>query len=143
MSPNQALSFVTSRQVVPPRALWFSLVTLALPVVANWLRPEWMVDEGALIAWVPAVRPAFLLAYYRGWHGASLVLAGAMATLAATQAEVLLLDASVPDWGFVFAVVSILVAVTLGAGWIAELLHRERELAEGRTSSPSRTRSAP
>jgi len=62
-----------------------------------------------------------------------------MATLAATQAEVLLLDASVPDWSIVFAVVSVLVAVTLGAGWMAELLHRERERAEGRALSDSLT----
>jgi len=68
VNPRQTLSFQQGRAVVPPRALLFSLATLALPVLATWLRPEWMVGEGALVAWVPAILPAFLLAYYRGWH---------------------------------------------------------------------------
>ncbi len=115
---------------VPPRALVLSVLALAVPLAAGLAVPEWMSRDGALLVWLPAVLPAFLLAYYRGWHGASLALAGAMATLALTQVEILVLDLETPPWEVLLAVVAVLLAVSLGAGWMAETLHAERSRAE-------------
>lgn len=118
------------RRATPARALVFSLLALLAPVAATSLAPEWAEREGALLVWLPALLPPFLLAHYRGWHGASLALAGGMATLALTQVEALLLEISPPPSAYLLAVVVLLVAVSIGAGWSAELLHREREKAE-------------
>ena len=115
---------------VPPRALALSLAALGVPVPATTLLPEWLERDGALLVWLPVLLPAFLLTYYRGWRGASLALAAGMAVLTLTQVVVILLDLASPRWGSVFTVVVILVSVCLGAGWLAELLHQERQAAE-------------
>jgi putative two-component system response regulator len=114
----------------PVRALVLSVIALSAPLTATFAAPEWAESDGALLIWLPALLPPFLLAYYKGWHGASLALAGGMATLALTQAGTLLLDIPAPPAHYVFAILAILVAVAIGAGWIAELLHRERDAAE-------------
>ncbi len=112
------------------RALLASLGALALPMLAAWIVPGWLEQNGSLLVWLPALVPAFLLTYYRGWSGASLALAAGMAVLALTQVEIILLGLSTPNWSLVFVIVVFLVTVSLGTGWVAELLHRERELAE-------------
>ena len=119
-----------NRRAVPARALALSLAALALPAVATAFMPSWLEREGALLIWLPAIVPAFLLTYYRGWQGASQALAGAMAALALTQVGVIAFDLIVPSWSYVFTVVVILLSVTLGAGWMAEALLRARETAE-------------
>ena len=115
---------------VPPRALAISVLALAIPLTVAVVLPEWFEGDGTLLVWLPVLLPAFLLSYHKGWPGASLALAAGMATLALTQVEVVLLDVAVPGWNFVFGLVTILVVVTLGSGWLAELLLREREKAE-------------
>ena len=115
---------------VPPRALALSLAALAIPILATTLLPEWLERDGALLVWLPALLPAFVMTYYGGQRGASLALAAGMAVLALTQVEIVLLDLATPQWGSVFAVVVILVSVCLGAGWLGELLHQERARAE-------------
>ena len=115
---------------VPPQALALSVAALAIPALATALLPEWLERDGALLVWLPALLPAFLLTYYRGRRGASLALAAGMAVLALTQVEIILLDLATPQWSSVFAVVVILVFVCLGAGWLAGLLHQERARAE-------------
>jgi len=107
-----------------------SLAALASPMVALALAPQWADGEGALLIWLPALLPPFLLAYYRGWQGSSLALAGGMATLALSQAETLLLDIQPPAPQALLLVVALLTAVSLGVGWVTELLLRERESAE-------------
>lgn len=114
----------------PLRALVFSLAALAAPVAAVGLAPGWAEGEGALLMWLPALLPPFLLAYYRGWQGSSLALAGGMATLALSQAEVLLLGLRPPSAVVLLGVVVLLTVVSLGAGWVAEALLRGREEAE-------------
>ena len=114
----------------PPRALLLSLLALAIPLAATTLAPHWVEGEGALLIWVPALLPPFLLSYYGGRRGASLALAAGMATLALAQAETLLLRVEAPPPHYVFGVVALLVAVAVGAGSIAERLHGEREAAE-------------
>lgn len=115
---------------VPPRALAISVLALAIPLTVAVVLPEWFEGDGTLLVWLPVLLPAFLLSYHKGWPGASLALAAGMATLALTQVEVVLLDVAVPRWNFVFGLVTILLVVTLGSGWLAELLLREREKAE-------------
>jgi diguanylate cyclase (GGDEF)-like protein len=115
---------------VPPRALALSLVALAIPVVATTTFPEWVDRDGALLIWLPALLPAFLLTYHRGRLGASLALAAGMAVLTMTQVVVAILGLGAPEWGALFALVVILLSVCLGAGWLAGLLHQERARAE-------------
>jgi putative two-component system response regulator len=114
----------------PRRALALSVLALAAPFAATTLAPHWAEGDGALLIWLPALLPPFLLAYYKGWQGASLALAGGMAALALSQTETLLLDLPTPPAGYVFGIVVMLVGVAVGAGWIAELLHKERDAAE-------------
>ena len=112
------------------RALAISVLALAIPLTAAVVLPEWFEGDGTLLIWLPVLLPAFLLSYHKGWAGASLALAAGMATLAVSQVEVLLLDVAVPGWNVTFGLVTILLVVTLGSGWLAELLLREREKAE-------------
>jgi len=110
--------------------LVLSLAALAIPVVATTLHPAWLERDGTLLIWLPVLLPAFLLTYHRGRTGASLALVAGMVVLVFTQVAVVLLDISTPQWGSIFAVVVTLVSVCLGAGWLAGLLHQERERAE-------------
>lgn len=127
MSP---LSAATRPRDPPRRALLFSLLALAAPLAATLLAPEWADADGALLIWVPALLPPFLLSYYGGRRGAALALAAGMATLALAQVETLVLDVPAPPPQYVFGVVALLAVVAIGAGWISELLHRERDAAE-------------
>jgi diguanylate cyclase (GGDEF)-like protein len=115
---------------VPPRALAISLLALAVPLTATAVLPSWFESEGMLLAFLPVLLPAFLLSYYKGWKGASLALAAGMATLALSQAEILALDVATPRWDWIFLMVTMLVVVSLGSGWLAERLLTEREKAE-------------
>ena len=117
-------------RTVPARALLLSVCSLLLPVGAILLAPDWIESEGALLVWLPPILPAFLLAYYKGWHGASVALAGGMATLALVEVELSVLDLPAPGETVVFGVVAGLLTVTLGAGAMGELLLRAREDAE-------------
>ncbi|MEQ9400456.1 MAG: diguanylate cyclase [Longimicrobiales bacterium] len=115
---------------VPARALVLSLLAFAAPVYASLAAPTWLDRDGALLVWVPLLLPAFLLAYYRGWRGASVALAGGMAALATTQAGILALDLGSPRWEATLATVVLLLVVAVSAGWMGETLHRTRAVAE-------------
>ncbi len=115
---------------MPLRALLLSLAALAVPVLASSVFPDSLDRDGALLVWLPALIPAFLLTFYRGWNGASEALAAGMAALAVTQAGVVMFDLTTPRWGVVLVIVVVLVTVSLGTGGVTELLLREREMAE-------------
>lgn len=115
---------------VPPRALGLSLLALAAPVYASLSAPGWQERDGALLVWIPLLLPAFLLAYHRGWQGASVALAGGMAALAVAQAGVLALGVQGPGWEAILTVVVLLLVVATSAGWMGETLHRTRAAAE-------------
>ena len=121
-----------SRQTgsVPGSALLLSGLCLTVPLMAALLVPEWMEGDGALLVWVPVLIPGFLLAYHKGWTGASQALAGGMAALVLTHAEVLLLGVARPPFAVVFVVTLLLIVVAVGSGWLADLLSRERTVAE-------------
>jgi diguanylate cyclase (GGDEF)-like protein len=114
---------------VPFRALLISVAALAIPLFATPLAGE-SLQEYEILLWLPALVPAFLLTYYRGWGGASLALAAAMATLAMAQVGLSLFRAQPPDWQILLIVVLVWVGVSLGIGWFGELLHRARRQAE-------------
>ena len=59
---------------VPVRALLLSVASLTIPLVATTLTPDFLDEQYALLIWLPALLPAFLLTYYRGWGGASAAL---------------------------------------------------------------------
>jgi len=112
---------------VPIRALIVSLLALFVPVVGALAFPGAMGDAGALL-WLVLLIPAFLLAYYRGWRGAATALAAGMATLSITQAVANYLAVEMPD--LLFGIVVAYLGITMGIGWMAEILHRDRETVE-------------
>lgn len=121
------MTLVPSREVqVPRRALLFSLAALAAPVVAAFFAPERLASYSALL-WLTALLPAFLLAYYRGWRGVATSLALGMATLSLTQAAAAWVGRPPPD--LLLGVVAVYIVISLGLGWLAEQLHRDREEA--------------
>jgi diguanylate cyclase (GGDEF)-like protein len=126
---------------VPPRALLISVAALAVPLVGSSFASEALAEYEILI-WLPALVPAFLLTYYRGWGGASLALAAAMATLTTSQVVVTLLQTEPWPWPVLLTVVLLCVVVCLGAGWIGELLHRARRKAEAEALRDPLTRLA-
>lgn len=122
--PTRAVRPTTSGNIA------VSVAALAIPVAAGLLPSGWFGEQVALLVWLPALIPPFLLAYRRGWKGASLALAAGMVALALVQVELLLLGIPGPGWPLVFMVLALLIVVSVGAGWVTELLHRERERAE-------------
>lgn len=122
---------------VPTRALFISILALCVPLTITTLAPELLGGEYDLLIWLPALVPAFLLTYYRGWGGASFALAAGMATLVLSQVGISLMSARAggeaavgPDWEFILILVLVWVFVCLGVGWFGELLLRARRRAE-------------
>jgi diguanylate cyclase (GGDEF)-like protein len=111
---------------VPLRALALSAATLAIPLVSLWYEPELSGDQLGILVWLPVLVPAFLLTYYRGWGGASLALAAGMAVLTFAQVVAAVRDAADPDWRLPLVLVVLIMGVSLGIGWVGELLHRAR-----------------
>ncbi len=117
-----------STPTVPARALVISLGALAVPAGSALLVPDILGEHGAFL-WLLALVPAFLLAYYKGWRGAAVALAAGMATLSVTQVVALLMGLTIPDG--LFAVVVAYIVITLGVGWMAEVLLRDKMRMEG------------
>jgi diguanylate cyclase (GGDEF)-like protein len=115
---------------VPIRALVLSLGSLAVPVAAVLVFPEWAQDEQGVLIWLTSLVPAFLLAYYRGLRGVALAVAGGMAVLSLTQVAVLLLGETAPNWYVLLGVVAVYVGICIALAVFAEVLHRERRAAE-------------
>jgi diguanylate cyclase (GGDEF)-like protein len=119
-----------STRPVPPRALILSLASLIVPVAVVLAFPGWAQDEQGMLIWLTGLVPAFLLAYYRGLRGVAVALAGAMAILSLTQAGVILLGKTAPNWYLLLGVVATYIGICIGLAVFAEILHRERRAAE-------------
>ncbi|GBD33046.1 putative diguanylate cyclase YegE [bacterium HR33] len=117
-------------RTVPARIVGISLASLAVPLVTALAAPDWLAEEEGLLIWLWAFAPAFLFAYYRGLRGVALALAAGMATLSLAHVELILLESTPPNWNLLFAAVSAYLAACVGAGIVAEMLHRERAKAE-------------
>ena len=115
---------------VPARALVLSLAALAAPVLAVLIAPAVVQQDQGMLIWLTALIPAFLLAYYRGLRGVATAAAAGMAALSVTQVLVLALDLHAPDWRFLVGIVALYVAICVALAVVAELLHRERRVAE-------------
>ena len=112
----------------PPRALVISTLALVVAGLISVLWPN-SVEEYAGFVWILALVPVFLLSYYRGWKGAALAAGGAMVVFTAVEVVVVQLLGQTVDWRLYGTAVFLLAAVTVGTGWISELLHRERREA--------------
>ncbi|MDP3774242.1 MAG: ATP-binding protein [Gemmatimonadales bacterium] len=78
--------------------------------------------------WLLALVPAFLLAYYRGWRGVSLAFGAGMAVLVITQLGATLTDRPPADSPLLLLVIAAYVGITLGIGWLTEMLRDVVEL---------------
>jgi diguanylate cyclase (GGDEF)-like protein len=114
---------------VPARALVISCAALVVPLYAGIFAPE-AARELEILLWLLALVPAFLLAYYRGWSGATLSLAAGMGVLALTHASMAAVGSAPVRWPLLLMTVIAYIAVTLGVGWLSELLHRQRARVE-------------
>lgn len=113
---------------VPPRALGFSLLALAVAGLAGIVWPESLSDLAGLV-WLLALVPSFLFAYYRGWEGAAGGLLVAMVVLIGIEIVPALLIGSDVDWRIAGGVAVVFIGGSLGAGGIAELLRRQKSVA--------------
>lgn len=115
---------VIGKRRVPPRALILSLLALLVPVIAEFSLPPALLGANQAFLWLVGLIPAFLLAYYRGWRGAAMALAAGMVTLSITQAVSNYLGH--PSLDIFTGVVISYVVLSLGVGWLADLLHGNR-----------------
>lgn len=122
---------VPSTRALPPRALGLSLAALAVPVAGALFFPE-ALGEYRILLWMLALVPAFLLAYYRGWPGVSVALAGGMLVLTLTYVAAVLAGLGIRDWPLFLFIVGAYIGIALGFGWLTEVreAHAERGLAE-------------
>ena len=108
---------------VPFRAVAISLVALIVAGLASLVWPDRLHDAAGL-AWLLALVPPFLLAYYRGWNGAAAGLAAAMAVLIGLQLIATVVLGRPVDWRVAGVTAGTFAAVSLGAGISAELMHK-------------------
>ena len=119
-----------SKQPVPRRALVVSVLALIVPVAVVFWFPDWTSTGLGMLIWLTALIPAFLLAYYRGFAGVAVALAGGMAVITATQVSIVVFQIAEPNWTLLIAIVAIYLAISLGIAGLAEMLLRERRAAE-------------
>ena len=129
-APTREVGAELRPQPVPRRALAISVAALALPVVAALWLPERGDSSLGTLTWLTALIPAFLLAYYRGFAGVAIALAGGMVVITATEISIVLFDITEPNWPLLAAIVGAYLVVSLGIGILAEVLRRERRAAE-------------
>lgn len=107
----------------PVRALAISLLALLVAAGVNLLSPEG-VELYAGLVWILALAPLFLLSYYKGWRGSALACAVVMAVFTGVEVVAEPLLGREVDWWLYGIVTGVVVAVTLGAGVVTELLHQ-------------------
>lgn len=115
---------------VPLRALVISLLALGVPVTSSLMVPGIAGQDFGMVVWLCALVPPFLLTYYRSWRGASVALAAGMAALSVTHLTLTVRNADPPSLTLLLVATSILIAVSLGAGWLSDNLHGARAQAE-------------
>lgn len=116
------------KPTIPLTGLVLSFGALGVPVVATFWFPE-SANDYELLLWLLALVPAFLLAYYRGWHGVALAMLVGMVVLSLVQVAVITLGIRT-EWALLLAVVVAYIAIGLTVGLVSELLHQERARSE-------------
>ena len=129
-APTREVGAELRPQPVPRRALALSVAALAVPVIAAVWLPDGADSSLGTLTWLTALIPAFLLAYYRGFLGVTVALAGGMIVITATQIGIVVFDITEPNWSLLAAIVGAYLIVSLGIGVLAEVLRRERRAAE-------------
>lgn len=114
---------------VPARAVVLSLLSLLAAIVGNVYLSQ-AAREYAMLPWLLALVPGFLLAYYKGWRGSAIALEVGMVALVGTEVFVAVTGTPFYDSPWFAVVLLIFIAVTLGLGGVTELLHRARVAAE-------------
>ncbi len=114
----------TATPPLPARAFWISLSALVVAGAGSLLWPASLAGYSVLL-WLLALIPPFLLAYYRGWQGATAGLAAAMLVLVALHLFSTLVIGQPIDWRIAAGTAGLLVFVSVAAGVSAELLHRQ------------------
>ena len=107
-----------------------SIAALAIPVATVYWLPDWTSNGLGMLIWLTALIPAFLLSYYRGWQGVAVALSGGMAVITATQVSVVAFQIAEPNWTLLVVIVSVYLVVSVGIATLAEVLRRERHVAE-------------
>jgi len=110
----------------PATALVLSGLVLTVTATASVLWPESIRGYPSLV-WVLAVIPAFLLAYYKRWHGSAISLGTATILIGVLEAGSSLATTSAITWWLSGVVVVVLIAVSLGAGFVSDA-HRRHAL---------------
>lgn len=113
---------------MPPRGLALSVLALGVAAAVSLVWPS-RIEEYAGFVWMLALVPVFLLAYHKGWRGSALAAAGAMATFTVVEIVVVDVLGQAIDWRLFATATTLLATVSVGTGWLSELLHRERRLA--------------
>jgi PAS domain S-box-containing protein len=121
---------LTSKQPsVPLRALILSLAALAVAVLGAFLSPEVLGGYEAL-SWLLLLIPGFLLAYYRGWAGATRTMVAGTVLVLVFELGAEYVLASQVQWTPLVLVAGVLLTAGLGLGLLSELLIRERRRVE-------------
>ncbi|MFQ5891102.1 MAG: ATP-binding protein [Gemmatimonadota bacterium] len=121
------------------RALGVSVAAMGVATWGALSQPEILGPYDSL-SWLLALIPAFLLAYYRGWRGATRAMAGGTLVILGAELVAERVLALEVNWLLLFLIAIGLLAVGLGLGVLSELLQRERAealaLAERLTAYP-------
>ena len=107
-----------------------SLLALLVAGAAAVVWPQSLRQYSSL-AWLLALVPCMLLAYYKGWKGAAGATAMTMATIALTQALLVLWLNTAVDWRVLGIAVLTFLAVSLVVGVLSQLHHRDRQREAG------------
>lgn len=109
-----------SGRALPLRALALSILALVVPIgaAASGLFED--SSQLGFLTWVLALVPGFLLAYYKGWKGSAVALAGGMAAIAISQIMFAWRGAGEPPVEVILPLVAGFTVSAVGAGWLVE-----------------------
>jgi hypothetical protein len=102
----------------PVAAILISGLVLAVSVTTSLLWQPSIRGYPSLV-WALALIPALLLSYYKSWRGSLIILVVATVLLAAADVG-RQLSASLTTWELVGVLVIVLLAVSLGAGFVSD-----------------------
>lgn len=110
---------------MPLRGLVLSALALTVAGTISLVWPAALETYSGFV-WTLALIPLFLLAYYKGWKGTALAALATMVVFTLVEVLVVHLMGRSVDWWLFGTVATLLTVVSLGTGWLSELLHTER-----------------
>ncbi len=115
---------------IPGSAMAVSLLALLVAAAAAVVWPQ-SLRQYSSIAWLLALVPCMLLAYHKGWRGAAAATAITMATIALTQALLVVWMHTAVDWRVLGIAVLTFLSVSLIIGVLSQMHHRDRQREAG------------